>query len=48
MIDKRGKREECEKFEQPKGVPYVKPISKRELNEKMKGPDYTKKGSKHR
>ena len=37
MIDKRGKREEYEELEQPQGVPDVKPISKRELGEKIKG-----------
>ena len=36
MIDKRGKREEYEELEQPQGVPDVKPISKRELDEKIK------------
>ena len=36
MIDKRGKREEYEELEQPQGVPDVKPISKRELDEKVK------------
>ena len=36
MIDKRGKGEEYEELEQPQGVPDVKPISKRELDEKIK------------
>ena len=36
MIDKRGKREEYEELEQPQGVPDVKPIAKRELDEKIK------------
>ena len=36
MIDKRGKREEYEELEQPQGVPDVKPISKKELNEKIR------------
>ena len=36
MIDKRGKRGEYEGLEQPKGVPDVKPISKRKLDEKIK------------
>ena len=36
MIDKRGKREEYEELEQPQGVPDVKPISMRELDEKIK------------
>ena len=36
MIDKRSKREEYEELEQPQGVPDVKPISKRELDEKIK------------
>ena len=36
MIDKRDKREEYEELEQPQGVPDVKPISKRELDEKIK------------
>ena len=36
MIDKRGKREKYEELEQPQGVPDVKPISKRELDEKIK------------
>ena len=36
MIDKRGKREEYEELEQPQGVPDVKPISKKELDEKMR------------
>ena len=35
MMDKRGKREEYE-LEQPQGVPDVKPISKEELDEKIK------------
>ena len=36
MIEKRSKREEYEELEQPQGVPYVKPISKKELDEKIK------------
>ena len=36
MIDKRSKREEYEELEQPQGVPDVKPISKKELYEKIK------------
>ena len=36
MIDKRGKRREYEELEQPQGVPDVKPISKEELDEKIK------------
>ena len=36
MIDKRGKRGEYEELEQPQGVPDVKPISKRRLDEKIK------------
>ena len=36
MIEKRGKREEHEELEQPQGVPDVKPISKEELDEKIK------------
>ena len=36
MRDKRGQREEYEGLEQPQGVPDVKPISKRDLDEKMK------------
>ena len=36
MMDKRSKREEYEELEQPQGVPDVKPISKEELDEKMK------------
>ena len=36
MIDKRGKWEEYEELEQPQGVPDVKPISKGELDEKIK------------
>ena len=36
MIDKRGKRGEYEELEQPQGVPDVKPISKKELDEKIK------------
>ena len=36
MIDKRSKREEYEELEQPQGVPHVKPISKKELDEKIK------------
>ena len=36
MIDKRGKRGEHEELEQPQGVPDVRPISKRELDEKIK------------
>ena len=36
MIDKRGKRGEYEELEQPQEVPDVKPISKKELDEKIK------------
>ena len=36
MINKRGKREEYEELEQPQGIPDVEPISKRELDEKIK------------
>ena len=36
MIDKRVKSEEYEELEQPQGVPDVRPISKRELDEKIK------------
>ena len=36
MRDKRGQREEYEELEQPQEVPDVKPISKRELDEKIK------------
>ena len=36
MIDKRGKREEYEELEQPQGIPDVKPLSKKELDEKIK------------
>ena len=36
MIDKRGKREEYEELEQPQGVPDIKPISKKELDEKIR------------
>ena len=36
MIDKRSKREEYEELEQHQGVPDVKPISKKELDEKIK------------
>ena len=36
MMDKRSKREEYEELEQPQGVPDVKPISKKELDEKIK------------
>ena len=36
MIDKRGKRGEYEELEQPQGVPDVKPISKKELDGKIK------------
>ena len=36
MIDKRGKSEEYEELGQPRGVPDVKPISKKELDEKIK------------
>ena len=36
MLDKRGKRKEYEELEQPQGVPDVKPISKGELDEKIK------------
>ena len=48
MMDKRSKREEYEELEQPQGVPDVKPISKEELDEKIRGLDYTKRGPKHR
>ena len=36
MVDKRSGREEHEELKQPQGVPDVKPISKKELDEKMK------------
>ena len=36
MMDKRSKRGEYEELEQPQGVPDVKPISKKELDEKIK------------
>ena len=36
MMDKRSKREEYGELEQPQGVPDVKPISKKELEEKIK------------
>ena len=36
MMDKRSKKEEYEELEQPQGVPDVKPISKEELDEKIK------------
>ena len=36
VIDKRGKREEYEELKQPQGVPDVKPISKKELDEKIR------------
>ena len=36
MIDKRSKRGKYEELEQPQGVPDVKPISKNELDEKIK------------
>ena len=36
MMDKRSKREEYEELEQPQGVPDVKPVSKEELDEKIK------------
>ena len=36
IIDKRGKRGEYEELEQPQGVPDVKPISMKELDEKIK------------
>ena len=36
MMDKRSKREEYEELEQPQGVPEGKPISKKELDEKIK------------
>ena len=36
MIDKRSERKEYEELEQPQGVPDVKPISKIELDEKIK------------
>ena len=36
MMHKRGKRGEYEELEQPQGVPDVRPISKRELDEKIK------------
>ena len=36
MMDKRSKREEYEELEQTQGVPDVKPISKKELDEKIK------------
>ena len=36
MVDKRSEREEYEELKQPQGVPDVKPISKKELDEKVK------------
>ena len=36
MVNQRSKREECEELEQPQGVPHVKSISKKELDEKIK------------
>ena len=36
MMDKRSKRKEYEELEQPQGVPDLKPISKIELDEKIK------------
>ena len=36
MIGKRGKRGEYDELEQPQGVPDVEPISKEELDEKIK------------
>ena len=36
MINKRSKREEYEELEQSQGVPDVKPISKKELDERIK------------
>ena len=36
MMDKRSKKEKYEELEQPQGVPDVKPICKKELDEKMK------------
>ena len=36
MMDKKGKREEYGELEQPQGVPDVKPISRKELDEKIK------------
>ena len=36
MVDKRSERVEYEELEQPQGVPEVKPISKKELDEKIK------------
>ena len=36
MINKRSKKEEYEGLEQPQGVPDVKPISKKELDKKIK------------
>ena len=35
-MDKRSKREEYEELEQPQGVRDVKPISKEELDQKIK------------
>ena len=36
MMDKRSKRGKYEELEQPQGVPDVKPIPKKELDEKIK------------
>ena len=36
MVDKRSEREEYEELEQPQGVPDVKPIYKKELDEMVK------------
>ena len=46
MIDKRGKRGEYEELEQPQGVADVKPISKKELDEKIKEALITQKRPK--
>ena len=47
MIDKRSKREEYEELEQPQGVPDVKPISKEELDKKIKEAWITPKGAQN-
>ena len=46
MVDEKDKKAEYIALEQPQGVPDVKPISKKELDEKI-GYNKAQKGSGH-
>ena len=47
MIDKKSEREEYEELEQPQGIPDIKPISKKELDEKIRGFGRAQEGPKY-